>query len=243
MSIWTDQFLNQLSLDAEAEICKRVNCLFHRFCLAVTKGVSVYTLDDSIRGILSIAWRGRRLDAVSFEEMQYLTPATAIVSEGAGPTFPSLGVETSVSRPLYYVLHPTNIHDIRLYPCPDETFSASAENPYSPAANAASCIVGCWRNIDSSQIDPTAMLPTYIARRSQKTYVLWKAFEKDGPGQNLSAAKYYENKFDFLVDRFKAINSGAFLSKRYAVDAGLLTIDQWRYPRPILPSQFEAVRY
>src|SRR5580698_6042188 len=104
MPIWTDEFLDQLSTDAEQEICKRIDCLYERECLAVTQGVSVYVLDKHIRSILSVAWMGRRLDAVSWEELQYLTPATAIVDEGTSPPYPAVGVETSQSRPLYYAI-------------------------------------------------------------------------------------------------------------------------------------------
>ena len=243
MPIWSDTLLTQLSGDVEQEIVKQVDCLFFRFCLATTLGVSVYTLPNYVRSVRSIAWRGRKLDPVSWEEMQLLTPATAIVSEGAGPTYPATGIETSVSRPLWYAMHPTNIFDIRMYPCPNETFSSSAEPPYSPSPNGASCIVTCWRNPDETFTDSTALLPSYIDRRTRKAYVLWKAFEKDGKGQNANAAAFYKQKFEFLMSQFGKINEGAFIAKRYEIDDSILTIDRFRYPRPLLPSNFERVYY
>ena len=243
MPIWTDSLLSQLSADAEQEIVKQVDCLFHRFLLATTTGKSVYTLPNFVRGIRSIAWRGRKLEPASWEELTLLTPATAIVSEGGGPTYPAVGNETSVSKPLWYALHPTNLFDIRFYPCPNETFTDSAEDPYSPSPNGASCIVSCWRSPDSSESDQTALLPKYIDRRTRKAYVLWKAFEKDGQGQNSLAASFYKAKFDFLISQFRRINEGAFVSKRYSLDEGELSIDNFRYPKPMLPSQFERVYY
>lgn len=264
--IWTDTFLDQLSTDAEQEICKRIDCLYERECLQTTAGVSVYVLDKHIRSILSVAWLGRRLDAVSWEELQYLTPATAIVDEGTTPPYPAVGVEVSQSKPLYYALHPTNLLSdipstslgaiaIRLYPCPNLSLSSSAENPYAGVYNGQSCVIGYWRNVDTSggsiPVSPhppssslsLGLLPSYVARRTQKAYVCWKAFEAEGPGQNATAAKYYQAKFEFLVERFKAINEGCYVSKRYEVDAGMLTIDKFRYPKPILPSNFERVIY
>ena len=253
--LWTDSFLDQLSTDAEQEICKRIDCLYERICLATTAGVSVYVLDKKIRSLLSVAWLGRRLDAVSWEELQYLTPATAIVNEGSGPSYPSTGVETSIGKPLYYAIYPTAPFAIRLYPCPNLSLSASAENPYGGAYNGQSCVIGYWRNVDISggsiPVSPhlptsslsLGLLPTYVARRMQKAYVCWKAFEAEGPGQSGEAARYYQAKFEFLVEKFKSINEGAYVAKRYEIEAGMLTIDQFRYPKPILPSNFEMVIY
>lgn len=243
MPIWSDSLLSQLSSDAELEIVSQVDCIFHRFCLATTIGVSVYTLPGFINGIKSISWRGRKLEPASWEELTLLSPATAVVSEGAGPSYPAVGIETSVSKPLWYAMHPTNIFDVRFYPCPNESFSSSAEPPYSPSPNAASCIVTCTRNPDTSFTDPTLLLPSYIDRRTRKAYVLWKAFEKDGKGQNANAAAFYKAKFEFLIAQFKRINEGAFVAKRYSIDDGLEVIDNFRYPRPQLPSNFERVFY
>jgi hypothetical protein len=103
--------------------------------------------------------------------------------------------------------------------------------------------VACWRNIDSTFTDPTSLLPNYIDRRTRKAYVLWKAFASEGKGQNARASKYYEQLYNFLIEQFIKINQGAYVGKRYAIEDGLLTIDGFRYPRPILPSQFERVIY
>lgn len=243
MPIWSDDFLNQLALDAEQEIVKDVDCLYKRFCLAITKGVSVYQLPDYVRSIRSVSWRGRKLDPASWEELQLLSPATAIVAEGSGPTYPQTGIETSVSRPLWYALHPTNVHSIRLYPCPDETFVDTGFDPYAQAVNEANCIVACWRNVDSTFQDPTALLPKYIDRRTRKAFILWRAFEKDGKGQVAAAAQFYKAKYDYLTQNFRMINEQAFIGKRYNIDDGVLTVDQFRYPKPILPSNFERFFY
>jgi len=241
--IWSDSYLTQLSTDAEQDINKRIpSLIYYRFCLAVFQGISVYTLPSFVRTVSRISWLGRKLDPVNWDELTYLSPATVVLNANVPDTVP-----TVQSRPLYYAKHPTNPYDIRLYPTPNLTLSANAQNPYSPLPETATsnqaCIVACWRNIDSTFSDPTSLLPSYIDRRTRKAYALWKAFSAEGKGQNLKASAYYENKYKYLIERFIHINQGAYVAKRYAIEDGLLTIDGFRYPRPILPSNFERVIY
>jgi hypothetical protein len=241
--IWADEFLQQLSTDAELDIAQRIpSLIYYRFCLAITAGISVYTLPPFLRTVSRVSWLGRKLDPVNWDELTYLTPATAVLNDNQPDTIP-----TVIGRPLYYAKHPTNPYDIRLYPTPNLTLSATAQDPYSPLPETATtqqaCIVSCWRDTDSTFSDPTALLPNYIDRRTRKAYILWKAFQAEGKGQNMRASEYYRKLYEFLIDKFVHINQGAYVSKRYAIEDGLITIDGFRYPRPILPSQFERVIY
>lgn len=239
MSIWSDAYLTQLSTDAEQQINKDVQCIFNRFYLPTQQGVSVYTLPSFVRSVIRITWRGYGLDQENWEELTLLTPATVFVAQGS-----SQNVETSNSRPLYYALHPTNPYDIRLYPTPNESFNTTGGDPFSPSPNEPFCTVSCYRNIDSTFADPTALLPRYIDRRTRKAYVLWKAFSQEGPGQNLTAAKYYQQKYTFLISRFTEINQGAFIGKIYGMDdGGLLTNDGFKYPKPTLNPNFERTYF
>lgn len=235
MPIFSDTLLNQLTSDAELAIVRDTQCLYHRFLLPVVAGTSVYTLPSKVNGVKRITYRGWKLEPVSWEELTILSPGTFFIND-------SNKEETSQSRPFWYALHPTNVSDIRLYPTPAETFNANDPtiDPYSPDSGP-SCIVSCWRNVDTSFIDPTAVLPQYIDRRTRKAYVLWKAFEKDGPGQSLTAAKYYEARYKYLIESFRKINDGSFISKRYALDDGWLSLRGYKYPKPILPSNFERI--
>lgn len=234
MAIWSDLFLAKLAVDAEQQINQDLQALYFKFYLATVTGTMVYTLPSYVRGVLRVTWRGRKLDPVSWEEMTLLTPATVFV----GPGDPG-NVNSVVSRPLYYGMHPTNPYDIRLFPTPDETFSASGGDPFGPVVNEPRCAVSCWRTADTSYVDPTLVLPEYIDRRTRKSWILWKAFSAEGKGQNLTAATYYKAKYNFLVDQFRAINEGCFVSKKYAIDDGQLSINNFRYPRPFLPANFE----
>src|ERR1700674_2000182 len=158
--IWTDTYLQQLELDAEQQINQDLQCVFFRFYLPVHIGRSVYTLPSYMRSIRRITWLGRALDADNWEELQYLTPATAVPY----PNNSTGNVESVISRPLYCALHPTNPYDIRLFPTPNLNMDypvITAGDPYSPVLNELHCTISCWRSVDSTFNDPNSLLPSY----------------------------------------------------------------------------------
>ena len=237
--IWTDAQLNFWAQDALGQISTDVRCIWAREALQVTLGVSVITLPQYVRTLQRVTWRGKTLDSVMWEELQMLTPATVFTSLNSPQN-----IDGTVSRPLYYAMHPTNLYDIRLYPTPNESFLPSQiPDVFSPQPNEPGCVIDYWREPDTTGTNPIISLPTYVVRRTQKAYVLWKAFSAETKGQDLIAAQYYQIKYHFLIDQFRAINEGCFVSKKYAVEDGLLAIDGFRYPRPQLPANFERVIY
>lgn len=232
-TIWSDAILNQYASDSLQQINTDVPCIFHKFYFASVVGQSVYTLPDKVVSVKRVTWRGRELYNLSWEELQIITPATVVVT-GSGDT-----IEGVIGRPMWYALHPTNIRDIRLYPSPDEAFLTTGD-PYSQEPNEARFCISCMATIDNS--DVLRSLPEYIQRRTVKAYVLWKCFEKEGPGQDLKASALYQSKYRFLIQRFKEINNGCFVSKKYSLE-DTLSIDYRKYPRPILGPRFERVVY
>ncbi len=237
--IWSNAQISQWAQDAIGQIAIEINCIWQREAIVVTQGVSVVTLPSYVRTLRRVTWRGRTLDAVNWEEMTMLTPATVFLAAGS-----SANVESSQSRPLYYSFSPTNPYDIRFYPTPSESFTAAGEpNVYAPQVNSPSCIIDFYREPDITNSNPIISIPKYILRRTQKAYVLWKAFSSEGRGQDLKAASYMHMKWLFLIEQFRAINEGCFVGKKYSIDDGMLAIDGFRYPRPILPANFENVIY
>jgi len=232
-TIWSDNYLNQLLQDAAHDITDEVNCLFHRFYLATTADISVYTLPDKVKGVKRVTWRGIELDPLSWQDMEAMAPGIAYVNN-------TTKFEGTSSRPQFYALHPTNIHDIKFYPTPSEAFVDTGGDPYSPQPNESRCTISCWRNIDTDI--PAASLPTYIDRRTRKAYVLWKAFGKEGKGQNLTASDYYKQKYQFLLRFFSQINAGCYASTRYQLNDGL-TRRSRKPAKPTLGPNFERVRY
>lgn len=231
--IWSDTYLNQVLTDAAHDIVSQVNCLYHRFYLATTSGTPVYTLPEKVKGIKRITWRGKELTPVSWMELEAIAPGQAFVSSG-------VNVEGTASVPLFYALHPTNILDIKFYPTPNETLSNAGGDPLSPTPNEARCTISCWRAIDDSI--PEATLPGYINRRTRKSFALWRAYGKEGIGQNTKASIYYKNRYKLLIELFHKINSGAFLAIQYQLNEGLPP--RGRKPaKPVLPPNFEQVTF
>lgn len=232
-TIWSDDFLNQLEEDAHQQINQDVQCVFEKSYFPTTKGLSLYTLPSFVRSVRRITWLGKRLDPVSWDELIALSPATVAVNQS------QFSEESVVSRPLYYAMHPTNPYAIRFFPTPDLSLPASGGNPYATIANEQFCCLSYWRTTDESS-DKTS-LPQYIARRTKKSYILGKAYEAEGKGQNLAASKYYLGKYSRLIKRFIAINTGCFVGKKYTLGDGLLELNAYRYPRPTLNPNFERV--
>jgi hypothetical protein len=227
MAIWTNEILDQLALDAAQDINKEINCLFHRFFLATTAGTSVYTLPDKVRGIIRITWRGLNVDPISWTDLLSMSPGTVFVDN-------STKIETSQGTPRWYAMHPTNVHDFRFYPCPSVSMITTGD-PYSPVVEDR-CIISCWRHIDESS--PLSSLPDYMERRTKKAYILWKAYGKEGKGQDLRASAFYKKKYKFLIEQFIKINSGAFIAKHYTLGNSPVELNRRPY-KPILPTQFE----
>lgn len=232
MPIWTETLLSQFWGDAGDAILDDVPCLFYRFFLNTVAGTSVYTLPELCKSIIRVTWRGIKLEPMGWDDFIMLAPATAYAD-------PTDMIETVQGRPYYYVLHPTNIHDIKFYPTPDETFTDQTADVNSPTTDAH-CIISCWREEDDTS--PLSSIPPYIDRRTRKAYAAWRAFEKEGKGQNLTAAKYYKQKFQFLIGMFRKINEGCFVSKHHILQSDL-EIQGLNLAKPILPPNFERVRY
>ena len=233
-SLWTDTYLDQVLLDAAQDVNDNVNCLYHKIYVTITANVPIVTLDPIVKKVLRVTWRGRKIEPISWDDLLALAPATAIVD-------PSHQVNTQIGRPQWYAMHPTNLYDIRLFPSPSESFTNTGD-PFSPTVNEDKCCVSFWRNIDLT--DAKASLPTYIDRRTRKAYAAWRAFEKEGRGQSSNAAMYYKKKYDWLVEQFRMINSGCFVSRKFQMGNDDVQIaEQMRYPRPMLGANFERVIY
>lgn len=228
MPIWDDIYLNTLLSDAEDYIYTAVNCIFDRYGLAITAGQSVYTLPSYTKNILRITYKGKRLFPLNFQQFCILNPASAVVSE-------TYKLESASSTPLYYVKHPTNFYDIRLYPTPSETIDAPTSNLFGSNISSG-VIISCYRT--PATTSAWLYLPIYLIRRIKKAYLLWKSFAKEGKGQNLQASVYYKDKLDFLINSLKECNSNVFIGKQRRLGDTLWPITLATPGRPVLPSDY-----
>lgn len=231
MPIWTTDYLASLNVEAGDQISTDINCIYNRSMLATTQGLSTYTLPAMLRSLLKVTWRGLKVDPVNWEQFTSLTPNAVFLDL-------INRIEAPEGRPYWYTINPTNLFDIRFYPTPNESFTDTGD-PFSPD-NGPKCIVSYYQKIDT--LYPTTVLPFYVDRRLRKVYVLWQAFLAEGKGQDLKAAEYYRNRYNFLIERFRAINEGCYISKRYSLGE---SEDHYSYrrPRPTLPTNYERRFY
>jgi len=229
MPIWESAYLNQLLEDAEDYITASIDCIFDRFSFPVISGQSVYTLPSYVTRLVRITWKGKKLYPLNFQEFCILNPASAVVSAGTK-------IESPNSIPLYYVKHPTNYYDIRLYPTPGEDLAQVTTDLWGANINTG-LIVSCYRT--QSRSADYLHLSNILIRRIKKAYLLVKAFAKEGKGQNIQASQYYQKKLDLLLGALKEINSNVFLGKIRILN-DTFNASRFGTPgRPVLPSDYE----
>jgi len=220
--IWTDAYLNELALEAERDIARETSRLFYRFSLAVTNAVPTYTLPTYIREIVQVSWKGRRLlsfhqeDAINFNKLY----------------------RTENGEPNYYLRSSDGMQTIRFVPVPNETIAASSSDTLLDLSTELDdrVVISCYRRTDETAT--FVQLPDYLARRTIKAYVLWKAFAKEGKGQNLRAAKYYENKYRSLIVLATRVRSNLTRRIQRLYDIRELNVR----PRPKLADNFTISR-
>jgi len=226
--IWSESYLNDLLNEAEKYVSTKENIYWMRYALTVVAGQSTYSLPVYIKNITRVTWKGTMLDPVNFDDANLIAYNSAVVSEATKN-------EYSSSEPRYYTLHPTNIAVLRLIPTPNESITPTGSEDLFGADISTQCIISGYRSSDAS----TYVLPSYVSRRFKKAYALYRAFLKEGKGQNLTASKYYKAKFELLFSYFSRINAGAYVSQRPALsETSLRNMGgppappqlPWRYP-------------
>lgn len=231
MPIWTEDQVNQYIADAPSSINNDLPCLFHRFYVAVTEDEAVLVLPAKVKTVTKVSWKAKTLQHIGWLDMEALMQT----SDGINDIYSS-------SEPQYYSEHPSKVNVIILYPTPNESLDDTEDathDPYKPIKNEERLTIQCWRHPEDGVEEAT--LPSYILRRLVKAYVLWKAFAKEGKGQDFKASNYYATKYKYLIDNFKKINAGVYVSKRYALQGN--TTRSGKPARPVLPSNFEKVTY
>ena len=190
----SQQFSNQYLADqanrGEIDISEQLGnkLLFVRFGLNTVSGTAIY--DFPIPGIIHlrrVTWLGHKVWPLTLKEfeMEYgIRPASA----------------TSQSRPFYYVLQGYGTNQIRFYPTPNQTITASG-NVYGPDI-VTNVVISAYRVADPTN---NVHIPGFILRRLVRYYVQWRCFLKEGKTQNIQAAKYFEKKYEAGIADLKFI--------------------------------------
>lgn len=225
--IWSESYLSELLEEAERYISVKVNIYWTREALTIVSGTSTYVLSPYVKQITRVTWKGKMLIPLNFDETNFTIPNSAVVAAGTAE-------EYDTSEPRFYTLHPNNLSVIRFIPTPNEALTPTGAEDLFGVDIASHCIVSYYRTSDNSNFT----LPAYVSRRFKKAYALYRAFLKEGKGQNITASRYYKQKFELLLSYFDKINSGAFVSQRPALSESQRAIGgppappqlPWNYP-------------
>lgn len=186
MPVWSSADLLRYKNLGESSFVTEFPCLLDRLSLDVLNSTNKYALPDSVLSIRRVTWKGKKLHPMS------------------GRSFRDLGSNglNQFGTPRDYVFNNLGKNIIQLYPIPNENL------PQVSDLFGTGIKTGCIVEFYSL---PTTLitLPDYIRRRFLKAFTMWRAYLKEGKGQNLKAAKYYADKWTLLStlysERFTSI--------------------------------------
>jgi len=208
--IWTSQYLNELALEAEIQIAEEIPCIYDRYSFLVEQGISEYQLPEYVVNIIKITYKRVRLDPVSqYEYPDWIFTLDESI-EGAFEfsaftdafNIGDVLIGNPQGKPERYFYSTFGENKLVLHPTPNENLAALSGDIWNSNLEDG-IVVEFYRVPDGINWK----LPHYIRRRSIKSYVMWKAFAKEGDGQNLKASKYWEAKYILLLQRAKLIIS------------------------------------
>ncbi len=228
--IWQDAYLTTLLNEAEKRISSDLDLHFTKYALTIVSGTSTYTLNANIKRVMYITWKGKKLDPLAFNEVNDLAFQTAVVSSG-------IKEEYTGGTPKFYTVHPNNMSVIRLIPTPNESITPTgSEDLWAAPDISTNCVVSCYRYADPASSEFS--LPDYLGRRYKKHYALYRAFLKEGKGQNPVAAAYHKKKFNAQLEMLKLINANTYVSKRSLLEPQGVNEYSFGAGVPQLPSNY-----
>lgn len=198
MAIWSAATITRFVTEGEKEIAKAIKCLVTRVSLATVVGTAEYTLPTDCLFTTRITWKGKELEPMPARE------------------FHAEDNTTAQSEPLWYVFNQIGRNKVKFHPVPSEAFSLVVDDDdlWGPAIGTS--VIVEYYQVPSD----TVPIPVYIRRRLIKYYVLKSCFGLEGKGQNLKAAKKFQERFDFYLAIFKRIYSDTFIAKNPTLGGG-----------------------
>lgn len=235
-TLWTDSYLSDLSTEAEIQISSQVPCIYTRFPLSVTLGTSVYDFQDTnvtpvaqrLTGIIRVTWQGFTVHPMFQKTLRDLVTT---LKPGNG--------DVQTSRPYIYMRQGFGMDRIKFFPAPNLSIAYNNSDIDTQTGIASNVIVSGWRIADPT--GDTYRIPDYVLATIVRYYVLARAYKKEGKGQNLDAAKYYDNMYQWGMGRFKQIVEQLFTSRTKSVSAPITDMWGTKPPHPVLPPNFGPI--
>lgn len=220
-SAFTDNQISNWAKQYEREVAARYDLIVDRVSLGVTAFVNEYQLPNYVTNIRSVLWLGKELHAKGFR---------ASVITGDTP------FQTAGSVPFEYVFSGKGQRVLKFYPSPNLTVAYNAGDLWTPQADETSIIVEFWRTPDYIS-QPSKVLPDWLRQYLLKDYVCSRAFNAEGPQQDLRAAAYYEGRLEEGLNYVELIKENMHASQvNVLYDRKML--GRRKPGRPVLPPNF-----
>lgn len=230
--LWTDDYLSDLQENAEIEISTLVPCIYVRFPLNIVAGQTIYNfLTDvspaqRLTGIIRVTYLGKTVHPVSVNALK-----------GEFPFLKPVEGETR-GRVLFYMRTGYGMDGIKFNVAPASSITYNGtDNINTVTGIRNNVIVAGWRIADPQ--NPMYQLPDWIREKLIMYWVLSKAYRKEGKGQNLDAAKMFDQKYNTLLVQFKTINMNIFNARMHGIRDQIPGGTRGGLPpRPVLPPNF-----
>lgn len=182
-NLWSAATITRFSQQAENIFAREVPCIIDRKSIAIVSGTHTYTLDSSVIDIRKVTWKGTKLDPAHFRD--FVDSNLSITRTGT---------------PTDYIFNNIGQNQIRFFPIPNVSISSTSSNLFGSAIPDR-VIYEFYRMPDYS----TYIIPDFFRRRLIKAYVLSQCYAIEGKGQDLKAAKYWENKWNYLKEVYSSL--------------------------------------
>jgi len=241
VSIWSSDTISAFAQEAENEIVTRVNCILKRIALEIQPQTSLYFLPQDVISIRRVTWLGKKLEPKAFRGLlKYpIVDPAGVVGGFANSYANAFFISASDSKPeagmpycYFYSGFGENV--IKIFPTPVIYLAATTVGLYGSEIGNR-CIVEYYTFPDFTT--SSLRIPTYVARRMIKAFVLYKCFSMEGPGQDLIGAGRQLKRFNGYVEDFRKINAGVYIARTRTRTPNANTFPT-RIARPRLPANF-----
>lgn len=188
-SQFTDSQLSNWSQSYEKELCAKYDLLVDRISLGIISGHNEYEIPNYVTNIRSVLYQGKELHAKGFR--------TSIIT-GDTP------FQTSGSVPFEYVFSGKGMRVLKFYPTPVLNVPYDSGDLWNPTADQNDVIVEFYRTPDYTSV-PQKILPLWLRQYILKDYICMKAFNVEGPSQDLRGAAYYTGRLTQQLEYIGAI--------------------------------------
>jgi hypothetical protein len=222
--LWDDATIVRLIAQGDNDISSGLNLIWIRVPLNIQLGVGTYQIDQKVKEITRITYRGFKVDMLTQAQVAMLSPV----------------YRTQQSRPRWATWQFEGYRTLRLYPVPYENLPvlSDATTVYQDTNLLSECVVSCFVSIYECM--PYSELPDYLYRRTVRYYTLWKCFAKEGLGQVPDVAMYWKSRYDKQMELNKTSVDRLYTSKQRQL-SDLAIQRPWKKQHPILPPNYGPI--